>query len=105
MRRSINLIPFGGMLILNGAPNYNEIIYNVLAFVPFGIFLCMLRKKKSFVNLILPIALTSMFYEAIQYIFVLGASDITDLIANTFGGIAGIGIFYIFHKIRKRKCL
>jgi glycopeptide antibiotics resistance protein len=99
--RSINLIPFGGMLVLNGAPSYNEVIYNALAFVPFGIFLCMLRKKKSFANLIAPIVLTSLFFEVIQYIFAIGASDITDLLANMFGGIAGAGIFFIFHKVFK----
>ncbi len=101
VERSINLIPFVAMLKLNGVPSYNEIIYNGLVFVPFGIFICMLSKKKSFACLIVPIILTSLFFEITQYIFALGASDITDLIANTFGGIIGIGIFFIFHKICK----
>ncbi len=101
VERSINLIPFGGMLILNGAPSYHEVIYNGLVFVPFGIFISMLRKKKSFAGLIVPIILTSLFFETIQYIFALGASDITDVLANTFGGIAGIGIFFILHKMCK----
>ncbi len=101
VQRSINLIPFGAMLKLNGAPSYNEIIYNGLAFVPFGIFICMLKNKRSFGSLIVPIVLTSLFFEADQYIFALGASDITDVIANTLGGIAGIGIFFVFHKICK----
>lgn len=103
IKRSINLIPFGGMLVLNGRPDYNEIALNALVFVPFGIFLCMLRKKKSFVNLILPIFLTSLFFEIAQYIWVLGVSDITDIIANTFGGMVGVGIFYVFHRICKGK--
>jgi glycopeptide antibiotics resistance protein len=95
IRRSVNLIPFGAMLILNGKPSYNEIIFNGLVFVPFGIFMCMLRKKKSFVHLIIPIILTSLFYEAAQYIFAIGASDITDLLANILGGIVGFGIFLL----------
>ena len=99
--RSINLIPFGAMLKLNGAPSYNEVIYNALVFVPLGIFISMLRKKKSFVHLIAPLILISLLFEVTQYIFALGASDITDLMANTFGGIAGVGIFSIFHKISK----
>ena len=53
VERSINLIPFGAMLVLNGAPSYREILYNGLVFVPFGVFVCMLQKKKSFVRLIL----------------------------------------------------
>ncbi len=99
--RSINLIPFGAMLVLNGKANYNEIIYNVLVFVPLGIFLCMLAKKKSFAHLVVPIVLLSLFYEVVQYIFAIGASDITDLIANSLGGVIGIGVFYVFHKIFK----
>ena len=101
VERSVNLIPFGAMLHLNGKPSYNEILYNALVFLPFGIFISMLRKKKSFVRLIVPIILTSLLFEVLQYIFALGASDITDLIANTLGGIAGIGIFFVFHKLCK----
>jgi glycopeptide antibiotics resistance protein len=93
IKRSINLIPFGGMLILNGKPSYNEIFFNG--------FMCMLRKKKTFVHLIMPIILTSLFYEAAQYIFAIGASDITDLLANILGGIVGFGIFFLFRKICK----
>jgi glycopeptide antibiotics resistance protein len=100
-RRSINLIPFGGMAIRNGLPNYNEIIYNILVFVPFGVLICLLRKKKPFVNLIVPVMLLSLFFEVIQYIFAIGSSDITDILANTFGGVIGIGIFFIFYKICK----
>ncbi len=101
--RSINLIPFGKMLILNGSPSYNEIIYNGLVFVPFGVFTGMLGKKHTFVKLVVPTMLLSLFFEAIQYIFAIGVSDITDLMANTLGGILGIGIFFIFHKICKEK--
>jgi glycopeptide antibiotics resistance protein len=101
IKRSINLVPFGQMLFLNGAPSYNEVIYNALAFVPFGIFLCMLRKKESFANLITPVFLASLLFEVIQYAFAIGASDITDVIANTFGGIAGAGVFFVFHKAFK----
>jgi glycopeptide antibiotics resistance protein len=88
-------------MISTGVPSYYEIIYNGLVFVPFGIFVCMLLKKKSFVHLIVPIILTSLFFEVIQYIFAIGASDITDVIANTLGGIAGTGIFFVLHKICK----
>ena len=89
------------MLHLNGMPSYSEIAYNGLAFLPFGIFIGMLEKKKSFATLIAPIIITSLFFEVIQYAFALGASDITDLIANTFGGIVGVGIYFIFQKMCK----
>jgi len=101
--RSVNLIPFGGMLVLGGAPSYHEILYNALAFVPLGLFVCVLRKKRLTAGVIAPIALTSLFFEVVQYIFAIGASDITDLLANTIGGILGIGIFLIFRKMCKGK--
>ena len=38
-----------------------------------------------------------------QFILAIGATDITDLIGNTFGGILGIGVFYLFSKVFKNK--
>ncbi len=103
VRTSVNLVPFGGMLVLNGRPDYNEIILNGLVFVPFGVFLSMLGKKKSFASLFLPIFLTSLLFEVAQYVFSLGASDITDVLANTLGGLLGVGIFYVLRKLCKEK--
>ena len=36
------------------------------------------------------------------FVFSIGASHITDLPANTFGGIIGIGFFFLPEKIFKR---
>ena len=36
-----------------------------------------------------------------QLIFAIGASDITDLIGNTFGGIIGIAIYLIIRRLFK----
>ena len=101
--RNINLIPFGGSTIINGTIDFSEIIWNALAFIPFGVLLCVLTQRKSFVKMITPIFLTSLFYETIQYVFAIGGSDITDIIANTLGGIIGIGIFFILLKAFKEK--
>ena len=40
---------------------------------------------------------------SIQYIFCLGASDITDLITNTTGVLVGVGLYYLLKKIFKEK--
>mgnify|MGYP006994495498 CR=1 FL=1 len=40
--RNINLIPFGGSLIVNGEVSFSEIIKNVLVFIPFGILISLL---------------------------------------------------------------
>lgn len=103
LQRSVNLIPLGGMLVLNGTRDYTEVLLNVLVFVPFGVFLCLLKEKKAFLGLVVPIFLTSLFFEVAQYLFVLGASDITDVLANTLGGIIGIGLFFVLHKLCREK--
>ena len=101
--RNINLIPFSGSVIVNGKLDLSEIVDNVLVFVPYGIFVCMLKSQSSFMEKIISIFITSLIFEILQFIFAIGASDITDLIGNTLGGIIGIGIFYIMSKFFKEK--
>lgn len=101
--RNINLIPFAGSVIVNGVVDFTEVIDNIFAFIPYGIFICMLKREKSFISKIVPIFITSLLFEIIQFIFAIGASDITDLIGNTLGGIIGIGVFFAFYKIFKEK--
>ncbi|EGT5164412.1 glycopeptide resistance protein VanZ1 [Clostridioides difficile] len=96
--RSINLIPFAGSLIINNRVDISEIILNVAIFVPFGIYVCMLKEEWSFIKKVIPIFITSLVFETLQYIFALGASDITDLIGNTLGGIIGIAVFMLLSK-------
>lgn len=101
--RNINLIPFGGSAIVNGALDTSEIINNILIFIPFGIYICMLKQNWVFIKKVIPIFIFSLILETLQFIFAMGATDITDLIGNTLGGVIGIGIFYLFFKIFKDK--
>lgn len=103
--RNINLVPFAGSLIVNNRVDISEIILNVVVFVPFGIYLCMLKEEWSFIKKIVPIFLASLVFETLQYIFAIGASDITDLIGNTLGGIIGIAVFVLLSKIFKDKAI
>lgn len=97
--RSINLIPFAGSAIVNGKVEVSEIILNIAVFVPFGIYLSMIFPDISFIMKVLPIFVVSLMYEILQYCFAVGASDITDLLGNTLGGIIGIGFFLICSKV------
>ncbi|WP_330372565.1 VanZ family protein [Metaclostridioides mangenotii] len=99
--RSLNLIPYGSSVISNGKIYTSELIYNVIAFIPFGGYISMLKTNWSFIKKILPIFGVSLLFEIIQFIFGLGASDITDLINNTLGGVIGILIYFILNKIFK----
>ncbi|HFL3607401.1 TPA: glycopeptide resistance protein VanZ1 [Clostridioides difficile] len=103
--RSINLVPFAGSLIINNRVDISEIILNVAIFVPFGIYVCMLKEEWSFIKKVIPIFITSLAFETLQYIFALGASDITDLIGNTLGGIIGIAVFMLLSKIFKNNTI
>ncbi|WP_122639480.1 MULTISPECIES: VanZ family protein [unclassified Romboutsia] len=101
--RSINIIPFSGSVIVNGKIYISEIINNILVFVPVGIYTCMLKQDWSFTKKTSVAFLISLSVEVLQFIFAIGATDITDLIGNTLGGVIGIGIYSISSKVFKSK--
>lgn len=97
--RGLNLIPFGDSAVINNQMDLSEIIYNVLIFIPFGVYISMLKPHWTFIKKIVSIAGVSLSFEVIQYIFSLGGTDITDLIGNTLGGAIGISLYFVLHKI------
>jgi glycopeptide antibiotics resistance protein len=101
--RNVNLIPFGDSTIVNGTIDFSEIAYNLVVFIPFGLFIAMLWENVSFPKKVVPVLLTSLGFEVIQFVLAIGASDITDLLMNTAGGMVGIGLFYILSKLLKDK--
>ena len=100
--RNINLIPFADSVIVNGTIDFSEIIQNVLAFIPYGLFVHILWEKKPILKQFLPIVCTSFLFEIVQCIFSIGGKYITDIITNSLGGFLGIvlaiGIFKISNK-------
>ena len=88
--RSVNLIPFSEPLILNGKPAFSEIIMNVMIFVPLGIYVGILFKRWSIGKNLLLFFFISLICEVFQFVLGVGASDITDIINNTLGGIIGL---------------
>lgn len=99
--RSVNVVPLAGVLMVNGVPDYSEVVLNVLAFMPFGLFMGMLRGPRPFWRALVPIAATSFAFEALQFVFALGVSDVTDLMANTVGGALGIGLYVLVRHLAK----
>lgn len=97
--RAVNLVPFGGSMIVNNRISYDEIIQNILVFVPLGIYLAMLFPKCSLVQKLLPASALSLGYEVLQFVFSIGASDITDWIGNTLGALLGLGVYAVFLKL------
>ena len=101
--RSINLIPFSESLIVNGAIDFSEIFMNIIIFIPLGIYIEMLFSKWSTIKKISVIFIVTLICEISQFIMAIGASDITDIINNTLGGIIGLLIMYILVKLFKDK--
>ena len=101
--RSINLIPFMGSVIANGRIYINEVNNNIVVFIPVGIYVCMLKKDWPILKKISVGFFISLGIEVLQFVLAIGATDITDLIGNTLGGIVGIGVFYLFSKVFKNK--
>lgn len=101
--RNVNFIPFGQSMRVNGRIYLNELFLNLLVFVPLGVYISTFKQEWFFLLKIIPCFLLSLLFEVLQYIFAIGASDITDILNNTLGGITGIIICYIFRKIWKEK--
>jgi glycopeptide antibiotics resistance protein len=96
---SLNLIPFA-------APgSTREMVDNILIFIPFGLLLDVNFKKVGFslkVALVLALSLT---FEFIQFIFAIGATDITDVITNTVGGVLGLELYGVCNRFMNSKKL
>ena len=103
--RSLNLIPFAAPSIVNGRINYWELIYNCVFFIPFGMLLNVNFKKVGFLPKLAFIMVFSISAELIQYIFAIGATDITDVITNTVGGFLGLKLYDLSSKYINNKKL
>lgn len=99
--RSVNWIPLAGSVIVNGRLRVSEIVENVLVFLPVGIYVGMLKPDWSFVQKMCPAFLLSLCYETLQYVFAIGATDVTDLISNTLGGALGVLLLGLLAKALK----
>lgn len=94
--REINLIPFRYTNVVEGDLFWLEPLFNIVAFLPFGILLKKLNYDVKFGFWIF--LLVSLSFETIQYILSIGVSDITDIITNVIGGVAGMVIVTILNK-------
>jgi len=68
---------------------------NVIIFVPFGIFLPMASRYRSFFSTMFAGFGLSLCVEVFQFITRVGSFDVDDLLLNTIGGIIGHIIFVI----------
>lgn len=97
--RSLGLVPFSNITVINGRTDYRETLLNVVAFIPLGVYLHVFRPRWPLLRVIALCLSVSFSFEALQYIFALGATDVTDLITNTGGGIIGIALAYFLERV------
>jgi glycopeptide antibiotics resistance protein len=99
--RRVNLFPFRETLISNGKNDFGEIILNTLIFAPLGVYAGILFEKWNFWKKSLLFFSISLIIEGLQFAFRIGAFDITDIITNILGGIAGSMMFEAIKKVFK----
>lgn len=90
-RRIVKLVPFaptGGA----GASEPVEIVINFFLFVPLGLYLGLLAPAWKWWKAAGAVAGASLALEVAQYVLAVGSTDVTDLVTNTAGGLAGIGV-------------
>lgn len=91
--RSANFTPFNEH-VLTG-----ENILNIVIFVPIGVYAAILFTRWSFHKKLFLFFSLSLIVEGLQYIFRIGAFDVTDIITNTLGGMLGLILFKTIERI------
>lgn len=100
-----NFIPFKTIFIniqsLWWWHDLSNLVGNIVVFIPFGMFLVLLFKKKgmSFIGVLALSLSASLFLECLQVVFSLGIFDVDDLILNTSGGLLGYGTIKLYDKV------
>lgn len=80
-----------------------NLIGNVLAFVPFGLFLpLLLRGMRHFGKTVLLGFEFSLLVEIVQLFSKVGSFDVDDILLNTLGVVLGYVLFFLLHILRHR---
>ena len=79
-----------------------NVVGNVVIFVPFGFFMPMASKYRSFFMTVCYSFGLSLCVEVFQLLTRVGSFDVDDLLLNTIGGLAGYILFVICNAIRRR---
>lgn len=88
----------------------HQVIGNILMFIPFSLFYCLMKKTQSVKYLLLLSILFSFLYSLLielnQLIFSKGTFQLSDIVYNTLGGLIGALIYLvvklIINKIKEK---
>ena len=77
---------------------------NVVAFIPFGLFIIPVTGRRIGIpEAIVLAADLSIAVETVQLIARVGSFDVDDIILNTLGGVAGVLLYKLFIRIEGKK--
>lgn len=99
----VNLVPF--VDVLSGRGDFaRQVVLNVIMTIPFGFLLPLIeRQKANLMKTVWYTFLLSLCIEIVQpFINDFRSSDITDLITNVLGGVAGYVLYVIFQPFTDR---
>ena len=78
-----------------------NLLGNVLIFLPFGFFMAMASKYRSFLSTLIYSFALSLTIELSQLFMKVGCFDVDDLLLNTIGGMLGFITFAVCNVIRR----
>lgn len=80
---------------------FSNLFGNILIFMPFGYFLTMAGKSRSFFKTLFYSMGLSLCVEVLQLLTRVGSFDVDDIFLNTIGGVLGFVLFIISNLIRR----
>ena len=87
---------------LGALATFTNLFGNIVIFLPFGFFMPMASKYRSFWATAVNSLALSLLVETFQLLTKVGCFDVDDLVLNTLGGILGYITFMICNTIRRR---
>lgn len=78
--------------------NPRDALLNFLIFLPFGMYLALLKPGWPFlVKALIPLLL-SLLFETAQHLLAIGTADLMDLVTNTLGALLGLAFYPVVKK-------
>ena len=96
--RFVNLIPFAEPLVIDGRIVWEELAFNIVSFLPYGMLLPMVKPSRSVGAVIVSGFTLSVTYEFLQYLLAIGMADVTDVLMNTLGTCCGLLLYRIIRQ-------
>ncbi|MCZ2263207.1 MULTISPECIES: VanZ family protein [unclassified Isoptericola] len=96
-QRVVKLVPFAATAHA-GASEPVELVLNLLLFLPCGVYLGLLAPSWPWWRVAGALAGASALLETAQYVLAVGSSDVTDVVVNTAGGLAGLGVVVLVRR-------